>query len=302
MLVGAFSQMKNRVLVWLLMLWGFYSCELPIANETDRFYSDTLQVGTYNVRISTPVDNDHRSWCFRRNFVALQVYTHGFDVFGIQELVDGDQEMDLKLLLPDFAFYVKGNGNSAGNCGMRIAIVYDKRRFEVQDSGFFFLSETPDRPSLGWDADFVHLCQWLKLHDRHTLKDFYYFNTHLNCTGKEARKNSVLLILDRISRLPAEIPVILSGDFNAAPSETDTYGPLSSLLSDSRVTTETEPEGFSGTFNNWDWLTYKFTEDRRIDYVFVRSVCVLSYQAINDQYVDDCWPSDHFPVKISVVL
>jgi len=300
--LGTLNQMKNRVLVWLLMLWGFYSCELPIADETDRIYSDTLQVGTYNVRISTPLDEDHRSWCFRRNYVALQIYTHGFDVFGIQELLDQDQENDLKRLLPDFAFYVKGSGNDAGTYGQKIAIAWDKRRFEAQDSGFFFLSETPAVCSYGWDAENLHICQWVRLHDTHNLKDFYYFNTHLSCSGKEARKNSVQLILERINLLPEAIPVFLGGDLNAAPTETDTYAPLAANLSDSRVIAETDPEGFVGTFNNWDWMTYHFTEDRRIDYIFVRHVRVLRYQAINEQYVDDCWPSDHFPIRISVVL
>jgi len=302
MLVGAFSQMRNRCWIWLLMLWGAYSCELPIADDTDRMYSDTLHVATYNVRISTPIDENHRSWCFRRNYVALQVYTHAFDVFGIQELGDQDQENDLRRLLPDYLFYVKGNGDDNGSCGQRIAIAYDKRRFVCQDTGFFFLSETPTRSSIGWDAEFVHLCQWIKLHDKHTLKDFYYFNTHFSFSGKEARKKSVELILNRINLLSDEMPVFFGGDLNLIPSETETYTPLSVALSDSRTITETDPEGYEGTFNNWEWLTYHFTSVRRYDYIFVRYVQVLRYQAINDQFVDDCWPSDHFPVEISVVL
>jgi len=294
--------MKNRVLVWLLMLWGFTSCELPIADETDRIYSDTLHVATYNVRISTPIDEGHRSWCFRRNYVALQVYTHAFDVFGIQELYDRDQENDLRHLLPDYAFYVKGNGDTKGLFGQRIAIAFDKRRFACLDTGFFFLSETPEVWSIGWDAEMVHLCQWIKLHDRHTLKDFYYFNTHLSYGGKEARKKSVQLIMSRIRLLPDEMPVFFGGDFNLIPSETEAYTLVSEALSDSRVVTQTEPEGYVGTFNNWDWMSYNFSEERRFDYIFVRHMQVLRYQALNEQFVDDCWPSDHFPVEISVVL
>jgi endonuclease/exonuclease/phosphatase family metal-dependent hydrolase len=294
--------MKNRILVWILMLWGFYSCELPIADETDRIYSDTLRVATYNVRIATPDDEDHRSWCFRRNYVALQAYTHAFDVFGIQELLDGDQEQDLKQLLPDFVFYAKGNGNATGSCGQRIAIAYNRLRFECLDSGFFFLSETPELPTVGWDADCVHLCQWIKLHDRHTLKDFYYFNTHFSWCGTEARKQSVQLILHQIRLITQDLPVFLSGDLNAPPTETDTYQPLTAELSDSRILSESDPEGYVGTFNNWEALPWNFTEKRRIDYIFVRYAEVVGYQALNEQFVDDCWPSDHFPILISVVL
>jgi endonuclease/exonuclease/phosphatase family metal-dependent hydrolase len=300
--IGAISSMKNRWMVWLLMLWGFYSCELPIADETDRVYSDTLQVGTYNVRIATPVDEDHRSWCFRRNYIALQIYTHHFDLFGVQELMDAAQEQELKRLLPDYAFYAKGNGDATGNSGQRIAIVYEKHRFECQDSGFFFLSETPEYPTVAWDAEFVHLCQWVRLHDRHTLKDFYFFNTHLSWCGKEARKNSVQQILSRIRLIPLDLPVLLGGDMNAPPTETDTYGPLATNLSDSRLVAETQPEGYVGTFNNWEPTPWNFTETRRYDYLFVRHVQVIGYQTLNEQYVDDCWPSDHFPILLSVVL
>jgi len=294
--------MKNRILVWLLMLWGFYSCELPIADETDRVYSDTLQVGTYNVRIATPVDEDHRSWCFRRNYIALQIYTHHFDVFGIQELLDADQEQELKRLLPDYAFYSKGNGDAAGTSGQRIAVAYEKHRFECQDSGYFFLSETPELPNIAWDADCVHLCLWVRLHDKHTLKDFYFFNTHFSWCGKEARKNSVQLILKRIASIPLEYPVFLSGDLNAPPTDTVTYAPLAISLSDSRMVAETVPEGYEGTFNHWETTPWNFTEKRRIDYLFVRNVKVIGYKTLNEYFVDDCWPSDHFPILLSVVL
>lgn len=294
--------MKNRVVVWMLMLWGLYSCELPIADETDRMYSDTLRVGTYNVRIASGTDDVHQSWSFRRNYVALQVYTHAFDVLGIQELSDSYQEQDLKRLLPNFDHFSKGNGNAAGTAGQRIAVLYDKRRFEPLDSGFFFLSDLPTEPVLAWDAQCVHLCVWLKLHDRHTSKDFYFINTHLSWCGKDARKQSVQLILNRIRQFPQNLPLVLGSDLNAPPTETETYTPLATCLSDSRLVSETDPTGYEGTFNNWENTPWNFTESRRIDYLFVRHVRVLSYQVLSEQFVEDCWPSDHFPILLSIIL
>lgn len=289
-------------MVWMLMLWGLYSCELPIADETDRMYSDTLRVGTYNVRIASSTDDIHQSWGFRRNYVALQVYTHAFDVFGIQEFLDEKQEQELKRLLPDYAFYSKGNGNVEGTFGQRIAVAYDKNRFEPLDSGYFFLADPPELPAVSWDAKCVHLCLWLKLYDRHTRKPFYFINTHLSWCGKEARKYGVQLILDRIRQFPQDLPIILGGDLNAPPTETETYTPLTEDLFDSRQVSETQPRGYEGTFNNWEITPWNFTEARRIDYLFVRKVQVIGYQVLSEQFVEDCWPSDHFPILLSVLL
>lgn len=293
--------MKNRVLLWLLMLWSFTSCESPIADETDRIFSDTIRVGTYNVRIASCYDDDHRSWCFRRNYIALQVYTHSFDAFGIQELSGVDQENDLRRLLPDFAFFSKGDGNADGTFGQRIAIAFDKHRFTCLDSGFFFLAEPANQAVVSWDAERIHLCLWLRLRERQTHRDSYLLNTHLSWCGTDARKNGTRIIADFIKTLPAGIPVFLTADLNAPPTEFETYQPLALEMSDSRVVSETPPVGYEGTFNNWEPNPWNFTEKRRIDYIFTRGARVLGYQAINEQFVDDCWPSDHFPILLSVV-
>lgn len=294
--------MKNRILVWMLMLWGLYSCESPIADVADRNFSDTLQVGTYNVRISTCLDDYHRSWCFRRNYIALQLYTHAFDLIGLQELQGVDQERDLHRLMPDYDFYSKGNGDAAGVTGQRLAVAFDRKRFAVLDTGFFFLSEIPGIPSLAWDAESVHLCLWMKLRDNQSGQYFYFFNTHLSWCGKEARKQSVRLILGQIAEKAGDLPVFLAGDLNAPPTDTSIYVPLAVAMADSRVVSESPPGGYEGTFNNWEPWPWNFTEKRRFDYVFVRNVRVVRYQALNEQFVDDCWPSDHFPILLSVLL
>ena len=54
----------------------------------------------------------------------------------------------------------------------------DEDRFILLDSGCFWLSETPDKPSVGWDAKYPRICSWAQLQDRNTGNTLYFLNTH----------------------------------------------------------------------------------------------------------------------------
>src|SRR3546814_6755240 len=94
------------------------------------------------------------------------------------------------------------------------AIFYKKDRFRLLDHDTFWLSETPEVPSKGWDAALNRICTWGKFRDKESRKEFFYFNLHMDHRGKEARKKSTLLVLEKIREIAGKTHVILSGDFN----------------------------------------------------------------------------------------
>jgi len=290
--------------IWLLILLpGIFSCE--IRKETDgrpKNSADTMYVGTYNIRIITPIGKGSRAWENRRQYVASIIDNYSYDVIGLQEILNYNQLNDLKHLLPNYSFLTVGQDNVAGTKGEMIAIVYDKGRFHVRQSGFFFLSPTPKIPSIGWDASTNRVCQWAKMYDTFTFTEFYFFNTHFNWSGNLSRADGAKLVTQMIDSLAVGYPVFSVGDFNAPNTELPFYHQMTSVLRDSRTVSVEAPLGSFGTFNNWDTSKAAFAKYERMDYVFEKDFDVLSYAILNEKFVFNTWPSDHFPVFVSVVM
>ncbi len=287
--------MRTIFIIFFLAL--FFSCKAdPNPGSVITSTSDTLRVATFNVRIRTTSDKGALSWENRKTQVAQIINSYKMDVLGVQELVDKEQEQELSRLLPSFASVSYGRDNQSGSRGERLAIYFNQNRFTLKQEGFFFLSETPDQVSKGWDAALNRICQWVLLYDKITKREFFFFNTHFDHIGKRARAGSAELIVRKIAELTDDKPVICVGDFNASPFETLVYQTLTNALNDSRQKAKIV-EGTPGTFNGWNLTSATFNENVRIDYVFTGiGIGVEEYRVINDQYSQDTFPSDHFPV------
>lgn len=293
--------MKRNICVLFLLLFAisFSNCK---ANETlsDKYVSisDTLNIATYNIRIKTAGDINARSWDNRKAYVAQLINSYKFDVVGVQEIANNTQENDLSDLLPAFSFFSKGRDDTAGTSGERIGIFYNKVRFTVENSGFFFLSETPNVASKGWDAALNRICVWMKLYDTITKKSFYFFNVHFDHVGTTARVESAKLVIAKIKEIAGDNNVICGGDFNASTDESAVHAAMKLYMVDSREVSETTPTGSVGTFNGWNVTSSSFSESTKIDYLYCKNVQVISYSVLNDKFVKETYPSDHFPVMI----
>lgn len=174
-----------------------------------------------------------------------------------------------------------------------------KNRLKLLDSGDFWLRENPDEPGKGWDATCCNrICSWGKFKDLETSKVFFFFSVHFDHQGVVARKESAKLMVKKIQEIAGNTPVICAGDFNSTP-ESEQIQTMQTLLSDSRLVTQTPPYGPYGTFNG-----FKFDSplDNLIDYIFVsKQVRILKYGVLTDN-VDRRYPSDHLPVVVKAVI
>ena len=261
-----------------------------------------LTIATYNIRLQTPADSGARSWVNRKADVARVIKKYDFDIFGVEEVGNKNQEADLKALIPDYTYFGKGRDNQAGTEGEQIGLFYKTKRFSAKDKGFFFLSETPEVMSKGWDAAYRRMCVWIRFQDSKTKAEFYVFCSHFDHMGVKARVESARLIEQRVKKIVAGKPVLFLGDLNTAPDETDMYKILHAAFDDSREIAAKPAIGSVGTFNNYDVSKILLPVSERIDYIFCKKIKVFSYRVISDRFSDKTYPSDHFPVMIECAL
>jgi endonuclease/exonuclease/phosphatase family metal-dependent hydrolase len=245
--------------------------------------------------MDTPRDSAN-AWTHRKEGVKALIRYHDLDIVGTQE--GFRHQLNDLCEMPDYAY--SGSGRDDGqSAGEHSAILYKKDRFRVLDAGDFWLSETPGKPSLGWDATCCHrICSWAKFEHGESGARFYFFNVHFDHEGAEARRESGRLMERMIREIAGEERVICSGDFNSSP-DTEQIAILSAFLRDARTVSLAPPYGPEGTFNG-NFANPVLPE--RIDYIFVsEGVQVNKYAVLTDNN-GVFYPSDHQPVVADIVI
>lgn len=258
-------------------------------------------------------------WGNRCPIIAGLVQFHEFDIFGTQEGLRHQLD-SLKTNLPKYDYIGVGR-NDGKKGGEHAAIFYRIDKFELLGHGDFWLSETPEKPSVGWDAVLPRICTWGHFKYKDTGFEFLFFNLHMDHIGKQARVESALLVQQKMKEIGENLPAILTGDFNVDQTHRS-YLALteSGILCDAFEVADLR-YATNGTFNGFDSDNYT---ESRIDHVFVTPTFhILKYGVLTDSYrrmkegaqkasVKDCpeeisirsyesrIPSDHFPVMVKL--
>ena len=261
---------------------------------SNLLFAQDLKVMTYNIRLSLESDKEN-SWDYRKeDALALMSYYHP-DYFGVQEAVPQQMD-DIKTSLKDYD-YVGVGRDDGKNQGEYSAIFYDKNKLEVLKSGTFWLSETPEKPSKGWDAAYNRVCTYAFFKIKKSGKKFLVMNLHFDHVGDVARVNSSKLILEKIKELnPQNLPLTLTGDFNLT-DDTEPIKIISQSLDNVFYHSRKPHYGPVGTFTAFDVNT---VPKDRIDYIFVKGFEVQSNRTINDRRENLLYPSDHYPILAEI--
>jgi len=261
----------------------------------DKMIAQHIKAMTYNIRLN--VDSDGiNSWVNRKDYFLSQIQFYEPDVLGLQEVTPG-QLTEIAAFLKDYSYV--GKGRDENNQGESSNIFFKKDRFNIKDSGTFWLSETPDKVSKGWDAAINRVCTYVLLQDKTKKKLFWVFNTHLDHMGEMARTKGILLIMQKMKMLnKTNLPVIFMGDFNSEPG-TERIKALKNEMLDTRDISIQKPFGPDGTFNG-----FKHNEavTKMIDYIFIskNSLFVVQKYAVLSDSKDLKYPSDHLPVYVDL--
>lgn len=243
---------------------------------------------SFNIR-SLDFDEPAHPWSERRDAIAAMLDASRPEVVGVQEAVLAQVD-ELADMLDGFAWVGVGrdDGEAAGEYA---AIFYDTAMFELLDSGWFWLSDTPDVPSLGWDAAAVRIATWAELSERSSGNSFTVVNTHFDHEGSEARQNSSALVADFVSDR-GEQPTFVVGDLNF-PIEAGQFEALTMLMSDARQVADPD-DGLS--FNSFGTgLTLN------IDFILHRNSEAFTFETLDDDYGVE-YISDHYPIVADLAI
>lgn len=282
--------MKNTCLFLLLLLSTY--C-----------YAQSTKVITYNIRYANNHDGDD-SWDNRKAKVVDILKTNNPDIIGLQEVLKKQLTyLDKNLDQYNYVGVGRDDGKTKGEYS---PIFYKKDKYTLVDKGWFWISETPNKPSKGWDAACKRICTWILLNDINTKTPILVFNTHLDHKGEEARDKGAKLIIDSLKAKAGAIAnVFFMGDFNATPGS----APYATLCNNTVLTNAALTDSYTiagsktGTVGTTNSFNTTLTDDKiktRIDYVFCNPAYKkITYTVIGDK-VNNHWPSDHMPVMVEV--
>lgn len=249
------------------------------------------------------------------------------DSIGMQEVTTNwRRNMDETV----FGENYQGVGDARTPGGEANPIYFRKDKFELIDSGTFWLSDTPDQVGSYLEGvNYPRICTWVHLKSLDGGEEFVHLNTHLDHDGdnsaSDARKlrlKQITVIYDFIQRF-GDIPMVFTGDFNqrAATSEGKYYAVYKALtgqrvvelkdgtefvadFADSRLyAPDNMPEGITSTMTKYYEEGTKAYNPARlpIDYVFFTrsSLSALSYKTVLYKK-SGVYMSDHLPVIVEL--
>ena len=265
-----------------------------------------IKTMSFNIRYDTSSDgvNAWNAGTIPRRTLAIQVIDDfAPDILGVQEALR-NQVNNLKAGLPEFDFYGVGRDNGIQS-GEHSAIYYRSDRFTRTNQGTFWLTLTPDRPSVYPGTCCNRIASWAILQDKlDGNREYFVLNTHWDHQVAAANNHSATLIRERLGLLAAGRPMIVMGDLNSTETST-AYRRLVGLEDPAGLQLVDSYRQVTPTIGR-DEATYHGysggTRGSRIDFVLHDgSFETLDATIVRTNY-SGRYPSDHYPVTATLLL
>jgi len=303
-----FSRASILLAFLFILIVGLQTCVLAAGDQTAS--DPNLVVMTFNIRYGTANDGEN-NWVNRKDMACDVLRRHNPDIVGLQEALRFQID-DLRAALPQYA-EIGGGRDDGETKGEYSAILYRKDRLDVNDSGTFWLSDTPETcGSITWGNASTRICTWGRFLRKDTGEAFYLFNTHLDHVSQYSRDRAAVLLAQRIRDRKHPDPVLVTGDFNAGednsvvryfkgqhelPANGDGLSKNPVVLVDTFRVLHPDTKEI-GTFHGFKGVP----STAKIDYILAQpETKVLRTEILRDNK-DNRYPSDHFPVIAVIAL
>ncbi|MBQ7364677.1 MAG: hypothetical protein IJW46_03685 [Clostridia bacterium] len=222
-----------------------------------------------------------------------------------------------------------GNGNE--HC----PVFYRTDKFELIDSGNFWMSNTPAaKGTHAWNSACKRICSYVVLKNKETGEVYAHLGTHLDHVSVEAQVHSVSVIetyIRAILEKHGNIGIVLTGDFNCVRFDKTnpdyiptTYNSVTAYMDDALDLAKTvgvQGASFSGYQNPVNWENGQASNNDKpavdttsspIDYIFLKkgAYTVSYYTVVDDtftfEYEGKTWHnhpiSDHYGIYCEATL
>ncbi|MBC8768549.1 endonuclease/exonuclease/phosphatase family protein [Arenibacter sp. BSSL-BM3] len=266
------------------------------------FAQDTAKTNimSFNIRYDEPEDKE-QNWHHRKENVVRMLKFYDLDIIGFQEVLLSQLNY-LKTNLKEYDFVGVGREDGVDK-GEFVPIFYRKDRYKKVEEGTFWLSETPEKVSKGWDANLERIVTWAVLLDKRNDTEILILNTHFDHRGIEARIKSAQLLKSKIVDIAKGRPVIVTGDFNSVPESQAIQGLTDTRDENSLVNSQTVANFTYGP--NWTspgFDTKPFDQRKVIDYIFLKNIPAVNRYAVFTEKLNEICLSDHCPVFVQIEM
>lgn len=293
----AISGAMSILMAFITMLTSLFGIiqNKPDTTITQGFETkgeNVMRIMSFNIR-SGKVGSE--TWQDRVGIVSQTMLESDADSIGVQEAHPEWMEQLRQTVTSKYAYV--GVGRDGENAGEFSAIFYLKDKYNLIDSGTFWLSETPDQISKGWDAVFNRICTWAVLENKATGEKYVHINSHFDHVGVNARANSVELILNKAKEF-TDLPVVFTADLNVKQGSEDyNHFVNSGILRDTKF----------DTHDTMNYCTYHDSNPKRnmdevIDYVMINEHFDAKTYRVVTEGIDGRYVSDHFPIYADIVV
>jgi endonuclease/exonuclease/phosphatase family metal-dependent hydrolase len=258
---------------------------------TSLVNAQDVSIMSFNIRYNNPSDGENR-WDLRKNLVIKNIKDYNADFVGLQEVLNSQYNF-VKEKLVEYNSVSRGRGVLPTE-DEATPIFYKKKRWQLLNNGYFWLSETPYVPaSKSWNTACCRMATWAYFKDKTTNETVVVVNTHLDHVSVQARVNGIKLIAEELKKFGTKTPCILIGDFNAEPNS-DVYKTVVDEIKfiDTYRTVNPTRRVEDNTFRGWNSENGKII----IDYIFSTKPKKVKKSIVDRGILIGKYTSDHLPV------